>query len=240
VSFPFAIFDIDGTLVDSRAIIMTCMDAAFVGAGLPAPGYEKTRRIIGLSLPVGLRQLAPDADETDHKRILDAYRDAFFTLRQDPAMASPLYDGAAQLLNDLAAAGWTLGIATGKSRRGLDAMMEQFGWHDQFAAHFCADDGPGKPHPHMVLENIRVVGADPARSIVIGDSEHDMAMAVAAGANAVGVTWGFGTEREMLAAGADTVVETMGELQKALVDFHSRATLGSNASEAPQRHHVKL
>jgi phosphoglycolate phosphatase len=216
VNFPFAVFDIDGTLVDSRGIITACMDAAFIGAGFPAPGYEKTRRVIGLSLPVGLRVLAPDANEADQKRILDSYREAFFTMRQDPAMASPLYTGAAQLLSELAAAGWVLGIATGKSRRGLDAMMEQFGWHHQFAAHFCADDGPGKPHPHMVLENIRIVGGASARTIVIGDSEHDMAMAVAAGATALGVTWGFGMQGEMLAAGAVAVVNTMPELGAAL------------------------
>jgi phosphoglycolate phosphatase len=222
VSFPFAVFDIDGTLVDSRAIITTCMDAAFIGAGLPAPGYEKTRRVIGLSLPVGLSILAPDTDETDQNRILESYRAAFFQMRQDPAMASPLYEGVASLLEQLLAANWVLGIATGKSRRGLDAMMEQFGWHKSFAAHFCADDGPGKPHPHMVLENMRIVNAKTSQTIVIGDSEHDMAMAVAAGARAVGVTWGFGTSGEMLAAGADDVVDTMAELTAFLRAFGQR------------------
>jgi phosphoglycolate phosphatase len=216
VSFPFAVFDIDGTLVDSRAIITACMDAAFIGAGFQAPGYEKTRRVIGLSLGAGLQYLAPDADEATRTRLLESYRDAFFTMRQDPALASPLYDGATDLLERLANDGWTLGIATGKSRRGLDAMMEQFGWRDQFAAHFCADDGPGKPHPHMVLENIRVVGADPRKTIVIGDSEHDMTMAVAAGASAIGVTWGFGTHTEMAAAGAKEIVDTMTTLKEVL------------------------
>jgi phosphoglycolate phosphatase len=222
VSFPFAVFDVDGTLVDSRAVITACMDAAFVGAGFGAPGYEKTRRVIGLSLPQALGVLAPDADEAGRTRILESYRDAFFTMRSDPALASPLYDGVEELLPHLAASGWTLGIATGKSRRGLDAMMEQFGWRDLFAAHFCADDGPGKPHPHMVLENIRVVGADPARTIVIGDSEHDMAMGVAAGAACVGVTWGFGTEAEMQAAGAASVVQTMADLKSTLAHFELR------------------
>jgi phosphoglycolate phosphatase len=212
VSFSFAVFDIDGTLVDSRAIITSCMDAAFVGAGLSPPGYEQTRRVIGLSLPTGLRVLAPDADDALHVRIIESYRDAFFAMRSDPALASPLYDGAADLLAQLAASGWVLGIATGKSRRGLDAMIEQFGWQDVFATHWCADDGPGKPHPHMVLENIAAVAADPARTIVIGDSEHDMAMAVAAGTTALGVTWGFGTADEMHAAGAAAVVDTMGDL----------------------------
>jgi phosphoglycolate phosphatase len=221
VSFPFAVFDIDGTLVDSRAIITACMDAAFVGAGFEPPGYEKTRRVIGLSLGAGLKYLAPEADETTRTRILESYRDAFFTMRQDPALASPLYEGAADLLESLAADGWTLGIATGKSRRGLEAMMEQFGWRDLFAANFCADDGPGKPHPHMVLENIRVLDADPRQTVVIGDSEHDMAMAVAAGAGAIGVSWGFGTPAEMLAAGAVSVVDKMHDLKVALANWHS-------------------
>jgi phosphoglycolate phosphatase len=213
VSFAFAVFDIDGTLVDSRAIITSCMDSAFEAVGLPAPGYEKTRRIIGLSLPVGLDILAPSADDALRARLLDGYREIFMERRTNPAFASPLYDGAAELLSTLRAQGWVLGIATGKSRRGLDAMMDQFGWQDIFATHWCADDGPGKPHPHMVLENIRAVSAAPARTIVIGDSEHDMAMAVSAGTTAIGVTWGFGTRGEMLAAGAKVVVDAMTDLQ---------------------------
>ena len=217
VSFPFAIFDIDGTLVDSRAMITACMDAAFVGAGFPAPGYEKTRRVIGLSLGAGLKYLAPEVDEATHNLILESYRDAFFSMRSNPALASPLYDGAAELLASLVAEGWVLGIATGKSRRGLDAMMEQFVWRDLFAAHFCADDGPGKPHPHMVLENMRAVGADPRNTVVIGDSEHDMAMAVAAGVQAIGVTWGFGKRAEMEAAGAKVVVDTMATLEEVIM-----------------------
>jgi phosphoglycolate phosphatase len=216
VSFPFAIFDIDGTLVDSRAMISTCMDAAFVGAGLEAPGFEKTRRVIGLSLGVGLRTLAPNGDDVLYARIMDAYREAFFKMRTDPALASPLYEGAGELLSSLAASGWTLGIATGKSRRGLDAMIEQFGWRDMFAAQLCADDGPGKPHPHMVLENLAATGALPAQAVVIGDSEHDMAMAVSAGVACIGVDWGFGTRDEMLAAGAKEVVDTMTTLREAL------------------------
>lgn len=219
MSFPFAVFDIDGTLVDSRAVITACMDAAFVGAGLPPPGYQKTRRVIGLSLGVGLAQLAPDADEATHKIILESYRDAFFMMRSNPALASPLYEGAETILRDLTSGGWSLGIATGKSRRGLDAMMEQFGWSNLFSSHLCADDGPGKPQPHMVLENMRAVGADPCNTIVIGDSEHDMAMAVRAGVSAIGVTWGFGTRDEMKRAGALSVVDNMTDLSAALLDF---------------------
>jgi len=216
VTFRFAVFDIDGTLVDSRAIITACMDKAFIGAGLPPPGFERTRRVIGLSLGPGLAYLAPQADEALRNRILESYRTAFFEMRQDPAFHSPAYDGADALLRSLLADNWVLGIATGKSRRGLDAMLEQHAWGHLFQAHFCADDGPGKPHPHMVLENMRVVGAQPDQTLVIGDSEHDMAMAIAAGTTAIGVSWGFGTTEEMLAAGAVRVTHQMGELEEAL------------------------
>jgi len=216
VTFRFAVFDIDGTLVDSRAIITACMDKAFIGAGLPPPGFERTRRVIGLSLGPGLAYLAPQADEALRNRILESYRTAFFEMRQDPTFHSPAYDGADALLRSLLADNWVLGIATGKSRRGLDAMLEQHAWGHLFQAHFCADDGPGKPHPHMVLENMRVVGAQPDQTLVIGDSEHDMAMAIAAGTTAIGVSWGFGTTEEMLAAGAVRVTHQMGELEEAL------------------------
>lgn len=216
MTFRFAVFDIDGTLVDSRAIITACMDKAFIGAGLPPPGFERTRRVIGLSLGPGLAYLAPQADEALRNRILESYRTAFFEMRQDPAFHSPAYDGADALLRSLLADNWVLGIATGKSRRGLDAMLEQHAWGHLFQAHFCADDGPGKPHPHMVLENMRVVGAQPDQTLVIGDSEHDMAMAIAAGTTAIGVSWGFGTTEEMLAAGAVRVTHQMGELEEAL------------------------
>jgi len=216
VTFRFAVFDIDGTLVDSRAIITACMDKAFIGAGMPPPGFERTRRVIGLSLAPGLAYLAPQADDALRTLILESYRTAFFEMRQDPTFHSPAYDGADALLRSLLADNWVLGIATGKSHRGLDAMLEQHAWGHLFQAHFCADDGPGKPHPHMVLENMRVVGAQPDQTLVIGDSEHDMAMAIAAGTTAIGVSWGFGTTEEMLAAGAVRVTHQMGELEEAL------------------------
>jgi phosphoglycolate phosphatase len=226
VSFPFAIFDIDGTLVDSRAMITTCMDKAFVGVGLPAPGYEKTRRIIGLSLGVGLRALAPEGDDALHARILESYREAFFAMRKDPTLASPLYEGVTDLLDHLTATGWKLGIATGKSRRGLDDMIERFGWRHRFVSHFCADDGAGKPDPHMVLANLEAARASPARSIVIGDSEHDIAMAVNARVASIGVTtWGFGTREEMQAAGGTAIVETIEALSDMLDAFANGQTI---------------
>jgi phosphoglycolate phosphatase len=219
MSGPFAVFDVDGTLVDSRALIQTCMARAFVATGLTAPPYERVRRVIGLSLGPGLDVLAPELDADGRRALFEAYRAAFFELRQDPAHAEPLYDGVPALLEGLAASGWTLGIATGKSRRGLDAHLDRFGWRDLFATHWCADDGPGKPHPHMVVQNMAAVGALPAATIVIGDTDHDMAMARAAGAAAQGVAWGFGRREEMTGAGAGHVAETMDALAASLRDF---------------------
>lgn len=207
-----AVFDVDGTLIDSRAIITACMDRAFEAAGLLPPGYERTRRIIGLSLGPGLNYLAPEADEALRAQLLDHYRTAFFDMRHDPAFQSPAYAGAEALLHELAEAGWVLGIATGKSRRGLDALLEQQAWADLFSVSLCADDGPGKPHPHMVLANMDATRIGPEATFVIGDSEHDMAMAVAAGTQGIGVTWGFGTAQELDNAGAAHVLHTMGDL----------------------------
>jgi phosphoglycolate phosphatase len=219
MSFPFAVFDVDGTLVDSRAIISSCMARAFEATGLVPPTYDQTRRVIGLSLGAGLDVLAPGLDESGRARLLEAYRDLFFTLRQDPAMAEPLYDGVPELLADLTAEGWVLGIATGKSRRGLDAHLERHGWRGIFTTTWCADDGPGKPHPFMVTQNMAEVGADHRATIVIGDTDHDMAMARAAGAAAQGVAWGFGQPAEMRLAGAGHVAHTMEELAAELRGF---------------------
>jgi phosphoglycolate phosphatase len=208
---------VDGTLVDSRAEIDACMDEAFAAAGLPAPGYDRTRHVVGLSLAPGLQVLAPDADADTRGRILAAYRAAYFARRTDQERAPRLYPGAQDLLETLVDRGWTLGIATGKSRRGLDALMVENHWGRLFATTWCADDGPGKPHPFMVVQNMAAAGAAPDRTWVIGDTVHDMAMARAAGASAIGVTWGFGTRAEMVGAGAHSIHHTMDTLRTALL-----------------------
>jgi phosphoglycolate phosphatase len=209
----------DGTLVDSRAEISTCMDLAFEAAGLPAPGYDRTRLIVGLSLAPALQRLAPDADEATRSRILEAYREAFFARRQNPAHVPLAYAGTQALLDRLHQDGWVLGIATGKSRRGLNALLESAGWTKLFTTTWCADDGPSKPHPFMVTQNMADVGALPGQTIMIGDTDHDIAMARAAGTRAQGVSWGFGTTREMMAAGAAHVADTMDELEAQLQTF---------------------
>ncbi|MDX2235114.1 MAG: HAD-IA family hydrolase [Hyphomonadaceae bacterium] len=210
-----AVFDVDGTLVDSRRSIAEAMAMAFSALSLPPPSYDATRRIVGLSLRPAIATLAPDLPERDYARLADAYKDAFVANRA-AGLAEPLYAGARDLVARLRDDGWRLGIATGKARRGVDAFLAHHGFDGWFDAAFCADDGPGKPDPHMLRLVIEAVGAHPADAVMIGDTSFDMAMARAAGVRAQGVAWGFHTVEEIEAGGAHHVADTMGDLDAAL------------------------
>ena len=201
-----AIFDCDGTLVDGQANICLAMEACFAEAGLPQPARERTRRIVGLSLVEAMESLLPEAKPDVHRDLADAYKRAYQGLRARGLAIEPLYDGIADLLAHLETAGWLLGIATGKSDRGLAICLD----HHGLAHHFCtlqtADRHPSKPHPSMVETALADAGADPARSMMIGDTSYDMIMAKQAGVMAVGVAWGYHPPKELLAAGADIIV----------------------------------
>ncbi|MBT9447738.1 MAG: HAD-IA family hydrolase [Hyphomonadaceae bacterium] len=201
-----AVFDVDGTLVDSRRSIAEAMGSAFRSLNLPAPGYDETRRIVGLSLEPAIAVLAPDLDRSRYPVLAQAYKDAFVANR-DAGLVEPLYEGAKEIVTELRAAGWRLGVATGKARRGVDAFLERHGFEGLFDAAFCADDGPGKPDPHMLNLVIEAVGARAADTIMIGDTSFDMAMARAADTYAQGVTWGFHTVEEIQSGGAHHIAE---------------------------------
>jgi len=221
---PLAIFDIDGTLVDSRRIIAMAMDEAFKREGLLPPGYDVTRKIVGLSLEVAIDRIAPiGVDHDGVKRLTQYYKDAFITARQDPKLQSPLYAGAMAILDNLRQAGWEIGVATGKSRRGLDAVIERMQLGDYFSAQYCADDGPGKPHPFMVEANLKALSRRPEDAVMIGDTSFDIHMAQAAGVANIGVDWGFHTRRELEAARADVIVSDMTGLGTALNSFAERS-----------------
>jgi len=217
----FAVFDVDGTLVDSRTSIARAMAQAFTALDLRAPTYDETRRIVGLSLAPAIKVLAPDLPETRYAALAEAYKNAFVANRA-AGLVEPLYDGAHQTLLDLKAAGWTLGIATGKARRGVDVFLANHGLADLFDCAFCADDGPGKPDPHMLRLNMDAVRRAPGDTIMIGDTSFDMAMARAAGVYAQGVAWGFHTVEEVQAGGAHHVADTFAALHGALDAFAGR------------------
>jgi phosphoglycolate phosphatase len=200
-----AIFDCDGTLVDSQANICLAMEECFAAAGLAPPERARTRRVVGLSLVEAMQELLPEGGAGLHAALTEGYKTAFQEMRRRDAVAEPLYDGIAPLIEALAAEGWLLGIATGKSDRGLALCLERHGLADRFATLQTADRHPSKPHPAMIEAALAETGADAARSMMIGDTSYDMAMARAAGVTAVGVSWGYHGADELCAAGADHV-----------------------------------
>ncbi len=214
-----AVFDVDGTLVDSRATILKASVEAAADVGLPEPGYDAVRQMVGLSLREGLGTLAPHLDAAGLDAFTARFQASFLRMNSDPAFHEPLYEGAAALLDRLKAEGWAIAMATGNSRRGVNRMLQRYRWADVFDTTHCADDGPGKPHPAMLVEAMRAMGEGPERTIMIGDTAHDMQMARRAGVRAQGVSWGFHTHQEILDGGADHVAETFAELAERLDAF---------------------
>jgi phosphoglycolate phosphatase len=211
-----AVFDCDGTLVDSQHVIVTCMNATFSGEGLAPPTAEAVRRVIGLRLQECIARLAPLEEAARHLRLTEAYRDHFITLRQKPDHFEPLFDGALAALDVLEGTGWVLGVATGKSRRGLLPVLERHGLERRFATLQTSDIGPGKPHPAMLERAMAEVGVAPNDTVMIGDTSFDMLMARSAGTSAVGVSWGYHPVTELEAAGAHTIVGHFNELPAAM------------------------
>ena len=208
-----AIFDCDGTLVDSQANICVAMEEAFSSAKLAPPERNAIRRIVGLSLPEAMARLVPQADADLHFALADAYKDQFVKLRSSGAMlAEPLYNGIADTLGALEDAGWVLGVATGKSDRGLNLLLDHHGLKHRFVTLQTADRHPSKPHPSMLETAIAEAGAAPETSVMIGDTTFDMAMGVAAGVHPLGVAWGYHAPDELRAAGAAHVTGHAGEI----------------------------
>lgn len=204
-----AIFDCDGTLVDSQANIVTAMVDAFALAGLPAPDPLAVRRVVGLSLPEVMAVLAPDADA---QALAETYKRCFHRLRLEGRVEEPLYDGVAAMLAEMEAAGWLLGVATGKSDRGLRLVLEHHGLADRFVTLQTADRHPSKPHPSMIEQALAEAGAERAQAVMIGDTRFDIAMAHNAGVRAIGVAWGYHDPAELLAEGADAVARHPSEI----------------------------
>ncbi len=208
-----AVFDCDGTLVDGGTNICRVMEGTFLRAGLAPPPRAATRRIVGLSLIEAVRVLLPEADEVTTRRLAADYRQAFHHLRRSGELDDePLFEGVAEVLAMLAADGWRLGIATGKSDRGLGHVLAAHGLTGRFATLQTADRHPSKPDPAMLRAAMAAVGVAPHATAMIGDTSFDMAMAKAAGARAVGVAWGYHSTDELVDAGADVVATDVAAL----------------------------
>ncbi|HXK54777.1 MAG TPA: HAD-IA family hydrolase [Hyphomicrobiales bacterium] len=202
------IFDCDGTLVDSQHMIVAAMESAFAARGHEAPAREQILSVVGLSLEPAIRKLVPDSLAGEAARLADAYRDAFTDLRSDPALAEPLYPGARAVLDALAGRDDALlGIATGKSVRGVRRFLEREGLEKHFITIQTADTHPSKPHPSMVAEAMAQTGIGPESTVMVGDTTYDVEMARAARAGAVGVRWGYHAPDALLKAGAEHVLD---------------------------------
>jgi len=224
MSLKLAIWDMDGTIVDSREVIQTAMVRSFEALDLPPPPYEETRKTIGLGLAEACQILAPTVSGAQLDALVDSYRQSFVKLRAEGEGFEPLYDGAMETLKRLSEEGWLLGIATGKARRGIDAFFEQHGLRDLFDTTWCADDGPGKPHPFMCEQAMAALGVEPDQSLIIGDAVHDIRMGLNAGIHTMGVSWGFGEAHELETVGAHEIHHDFVTLNASLDEF---AKLGS-------------
>lgn len=214
-----ALFDCDGTLVDSQHAIVDSMAEAWRRHGLGTPDPLAVRRVVGLSLVTAVADLLPDRDAALHAAVADAYRDAFAGRRQRGVLEEPLFPGIAAALDALEAAGVLLGVATGKSLRGLRSVLERHGLERRFVTLQTADTGPGKPHPAMVQRALAETGVAAADTVMIGDTTFDIQMARNAGIASVGVSWGYHEVPELEAAGADRIVRDGAGVAAAVLDL---------------------
>jgi phosphoglycolate phosphatase len=208
------LFDCDGTLVDSAALIHETMRRTFVHFGKPEPSLEDTKSIIGLTLDIAIARMQGKAHaDAEDVEMMAYYKSLFGPVRTELDYHDPLFDGIQALFDTIGPRDDLLiGAVTGKSRRGLNTILETHDFGPYFIVSRTADDCPSKPHPAMVTECCDETGMRPQDTIVIGDAIYDMQMAKAAGAKAIGVSWGYAVREELLAAGADAIVDHPSEL----------------------------
>ena len=206
------VFDCDGTLIDSQHSIVASMAEAFADHGLDEPSASSVRQVVGLALTPAIARLLPDSDADTHERVTHSYRQAFSNMRQRGELTEPLFPGVVDALEAIEAAGWLLGVATGKSHRGLLATLAGHGLEERFVTLQTADHAPSKPSPEMLCQAMTEAGADPRSTAMIGDTSFDILMARNAGALAIGVDWGYHDAEDLWASGAHAVVGDCAEL----------------------------
>ena len=203
------IFDCDGTLVDSGGTIHRALDTTFREHNLVCPPRHEAQKVIGLSLEQAMAVLAPDADAA---ALSETYKGNFIAMRGAGEVEEPLFDGIVELLDSLEEDGWLLGVATGKSLRGLNHCLASHGLAGRFVTLQTADNNPSKPHPGMAHTAMVEAGAVPESTLFVGDTAWDMGCARAAGCVAIGAAWGYHTPEELLADGAHHVANHPSEI----------------------------
>ncbi len=206
------LFDWDGTIVDSLGTILGAMGRAFAAHDLPPPDRAVLRELIGLRLDEIMVALHPTGSAGEQSALVESYRHFFHAAMDDPELAEDLFPGAREGLARLDAAGFRLGVVTGKSLRGLRHALARYELESVFLTLQTPDDNPGKPHPGMVWRALDELGMGPAQAVVVGDTAFDLQMARSAGVTALGVAWGNHSPAELRAAGAEEVFEDFGAL----------------------------
>ncbi|MDS1140940.1 HAD-IA family hydrolase [Pusillimonas sp. SM2304] len=207
--YDAVIFDWDGTVMDSTHSIVAAIQGACADLALPVPPHHEASWVIGLSLESALYRCVPTLTEDRMPDFLDRYR--FHFLSRDPHIK--LFDGIAGLLAELRARQVALGVATGKSRVGLDRVLGAMQLQDHFHATRCADESFSKPHPAMLLELMEELGLEPEGVLMVGDTSHDIQMATAAGVDSMAVTYGAHDTPTLAAASPTVMVSSVSEMQ---------------------------
>jgi phosphoglycolate phosphatase len=194
MNYELVIFDWDGTLMDSTAIIARSLQKACGDVGIAIPSETDALYVIGLNLQDSFAHVAPGLDRDGQARLAERYRHHFLADERQ----IPLYAGVPEMLSDLHGKGWRLAVATGKARRGLERALDVSGLRPWFEATRCADEGFAKPHPDMLLMLLDITGVEPRRALMVGDTTHDLELAANAGVDAVAVSYGAHSEELLL------------------------------------------
>jgi len=214
------VFDWDGTLMDSEARIVACIQAAIEDLGLEPREVPSISNIIGLGLHEAISTLYPGSDNSLHEAMTERYRYHFLTA--NPTQ-SELFTGAEETLRSLSEAGYMLAVATGKGRQGLDKVLAETGLGQYFLSTRCADETFSKPHPQMLEELMDELGTEPGETLMIGDTEYDMQMAVNARTHSLAVSYGVHEKERLLQHHPLHCIDDIGELTGWLEHYHSQA-----------------
>jgi phosphoglycolate phosphatase len=206
--FDLLVFDWDGTIVDSAQHIVDSLRAACLDLGIAAPAEERARYVIGLGLKDAMEYALPQLPPSQYQRLADRYRHHFLAGDSKVVPFAGVREGIATLNR----AGFLLGVATGKSRRGLDRSLAETGLRELFHVSRCADEGFPKPHPQMLQVLMEMLNVAPERTLMIGDTTHDLEMARNAGVPALAVAYGAHAEPELLRLEPLSCARTVDEL----------------------------
>lgn len=212
--YDLLIFDWDGTLMDSIARIVNCFGNACADVGLPVPPESAMRHVIGLGLSEAVDVLLPGVDHALRERVVARYREHFLHIDQT---AMPLFDGVRAGLEEFINRGYLLAVATGKSRRGLDRVLQETGMGSLFVATRCADEAFSKPHPKMLHDLLDYTGLISEHALMVGDTTYDLQMARTAAMDSLAVSYGVHSRETLLVHAPLACLDSFDEVRQWLL-----------------------